>query len=78
MGGRCVIVPHTLTRTIHAATQTFSPDGTPSNGVFVWCDLDQTEQVKNRLEQKLFETGLLPFWKVTSYKDFERSTLFNG
>lgn len=73
MGGRCVIVPHTLTRTIHAATQTFSPDGMPANGVFVWCNLDRAEQVKAKIEEKLSDAGLLSFWNVSSYKDFEFS-----
>jgi lipoprotein-releasing system permease protein len=73
LGGRCIIVPQSLTRTIHAANQTFSPDGTPTNGIFVWCNLNDVDAVQQRLERHLVTWGLYPYWKVTAYRDFEFS-----
>jgi lipoprotein-releasing system permease protein len=72
MGGRCLIVPQSVTRTIHAASQTFSPDGTPTNGIFVWSDQD-SETVKEKIEQSLNEAGLSSYWNVATFKDFEFS-----
>ncbi len=73
LGGRCLIVPPEMTRTIHSASQTFSPDGTPTNGIFVWSSLGQAETLKGEIEAKLDKAGLLPYWKVSTYKDFEFS-----
>lgn len=73
LGGRCLIVPPEMTRTIHSASQTFSPDGTPTNGIFVWSSLGQAEALKGEIEAKLDKAGLLLYWKVSTYKDFEFS-----
>lgn len=74
LGGRCLIVPSEITRTIHSASQTFSPDGTPTNGIFVWSDsLTQAEHLKSNIEARLDKAGILPYWKVSTYKDFEFS-----
>jgi lipoprotein-releasing system permease protein len=73
MGGRCLIVPSSITRTIHAATQTFSPDGTPTNGIFIWSDLNQIEDTQKLIEKNLAQSNLQQYWKVDSFKDFEFS-----
>lgn len=73
LGGRCLIVPPEITRTIHSASQTFSPDGTPTNGVFVWSDIAQADRLKSEIEARLAKAGTLPYWKVSTYKDFEFS-----
>jgi len=74
LGGRCLIVPPSITRTIHAVSQTFSPDGTPTNGIFVWnVPLGEAETLKSALEAELERTGISSYWKVTTYKDFEFS-----
>ena len=73
LGGRCLIVSPEMTRTIYSASQTFSPDGTPTNGIFVWSSLGQAETLKGAIEAKLDKAGLLPYWKVSTYKDFEFS-----
>jgi len=72
MGSKCLLVPKEVTRAIHAVTQTFSPDGTPTNGIFVWLsDIAQTEQTSAKLSQLLEKKGLAPYWKLTTYKEFE-------
>ena len=73
MGGRCLIVPQTITRTIHAATQTFSPDGTPTNGISIWSESSNTALLKQTIEQRLQDAGLQNYWKVSTYQDYEFS-----
>ncbi|MBX7065889.1 MAG: FtsX-like permease family protein [Parachlamydiales bacterium] len=74
VGNKCIIVPKDITRLIHASTQTFSPDGTPTNGIFVWFDdLSSAASVKTRIEKQLNEAGIGKYWKVDTYRDFEFS-----
>jgi len=73
MGGRCLIVPKTITRTIHATSQIFSPDGTPTNGISIWGDAEKMDNTKVQIENSLRKTGLLSYWKISTYKDFEFS-----
>lgn len=72
IGNKCIIVPNEVTRTIHAASQTFSPDGTPTNGIFVWFDdLAQAPLLKERLEKAFAAAGIGRYWKIDTYRDFE-------
>ncbi len=72
LGSKCVIVPSAVTRTIHTATQTFSPDGTPTNGIFVWLDdLSAVDALKETIERRFVEAGIAPYWKVDTYRNFE-------
>ena len=74
IGNKCVIVPPSITQTIHAATQTFSPDGTPTNGLFVWIeDLHSVDKVKDKITQNFKKAGISKYWKVDTYRDFEFS-----
>lgn len=73
MGARCLIVPNDVTRTIHAASQTFSPDGTPTNGIFVWNKLENVKQLQQEIQKRLEAKNISSYWKVSTYKDFEFS-----
>ncbi|MES2272726.1 MAG: FtsX-like permease family protein [Chlamydiota bacterium] len=74
VGNKCLIVPSEVTQTIHAASQTFSPDGTPTNGLFVWFkDLEQAEAIKEKLAMRLEHAGIAPYWKIATYQEFEFS-----
>lgn len=74
IGNKCIIVPSNITRTIHAASQTFSPDGTPTNGIFVWFDdLTQASAVKEKIVRAFENAGIAKYWKVDTYRDFEFS-----
>lgn len=74
MGNKCIIVPSEVTRTIHAASQTFSPDGTPTNGIFVWFeDLTQAAAVKEKIAHAFAQAGIAKYWKIDTYRDFEFS-----
>lgn len=74
IGNKCVIVPSEVTRTIHAASQTFSPDGTPTNGIFVWFDdLTSAAAVKEQIAERFEKAGIAKYWKIDTYRDFEFS-----
>lgn len=74
LGNKCVIVPSEVTRTIHASSQTFSPDGTPTNGIFVWSeDLNSVDRLKQQIEARFEAAGISKYWKVDTYRDFEFS-----
>ncbi|MBU6382967.1 MAG: FtsX-like permease family protein [Verrucomicrobia bacterium] len=74
IGNKCIIVPKEVTRLIHASTQTFSPDGTPTNGIFVWFDdLDSAPKIKADIEKRLQAAGVGKYWKVDTYRGFEFS-----
>ncbi|MCC6128035.1 MAG: ABC transporter permease [Chlamydiae bacterium] len=71
VGNRCLIVPQEVTRSIYASTQTFSPDGTPTNGFFVWTK--DPAQSKLEIEKRFAEANISPYWHVASYEEFEFS-----
>ncbi|HSX27045.1 MAG TPA: FtsX-like permease family protein [Chlamydiales bacterium] len=74
VGNKCLIVPTSVTRSIHAVSQTFSPDGTPTNGLFVWTeDLSQTQEIKAKIAERFAEAGISNYWKIASYDEFEFS-----
>lgn len=71
LGSKCVLVSKEVTRTLLASTQTFSPDGTPMNGIFIWNgDFKKAAHLKKELEEKLQKAGLSRYWKVTTYEEF--------
>ncbi len=72
VGNKCILVPAQVTRDIYASTQTFSPDGTPTNGIFVWTDsLSQTKELESKIVKALDKEGISSYWKVTTYENFE-------
>jgi len=74
VGSRFIIVPNDITRTINSSVATFSPDATPTNGIYLWTnDLSQVDGLKQALEKKLQEAHIAPYWKVETYKDYEFS-----
>ncbi len=74
VGNKCIIVPSSVTRTIHAANQTYSPDGTPTNGIFVWFEnIDNAEKIKDQIAARFESAGIRKYWKIDTYRDFEFS-----
>jgi ABC-type lipoprotein release transport system permease subunit len=74
IGNKCIIVPAEVTRMIHASTQTFSPDETPTNGIFVWFnDLSSAPKVKQEIQTRFDRAGISQYWKIDTYRDFEFS-----
>ncbi len=71
-GPRCLIAPKELVHEIQSASPTFSPDGTPTNGLFVFGPkMEEAPKIKEHLNLQLRNLGLDPYWKVTSYQEFE-------
>jgi lipoprotein-releasing system permease protein len=74
LGNRLLLVPYAVTRTINAAVSTFSPDGTPTNGIYVWFSpFSKADEIQKRILEKLQAAKLSPYWSVTTYKDYEFS-----
>lgn len=74
LGGRCILAPIDLVRTIQASSQTFSPESTPTNGLFVWLDgFEKTADTIAAIEKKFKERGISSYWTITPYDQFEFS-----
>ena len=74
IGNKCLLVPSEVTRSISAANQTFSPDGTPTNGIFVWIsNLADASKAASQITEQFEKAGIAPYWKVTTYEQFEFS-----
>lgn len=74
IGNKCVIVPPEITKTINATNSSFSFDGTPINGVYVWMkDIKKADLLKEKLTKELEKENIASFFNVTTYKDFEFS-----
>lgn len=74
IGNKCIIAPKDITKTINATINTFSFDGTPTNGVYVWIkDIKKAETLKKQIVEKLEKENIASFFDVTTYKDFEFS-----
>ncbi len=74
VGSKCLIVPNSITRAIYGSNQTFSPDGTPTNGLFVWIpDLKDAKAVKEKIAERFERAGIAPYWKAATYDEFEFS-----
>jgi len=74
LGNRCLIVPGGVTRMIYAAAQTYSPDGTPTNGFFLWpTSLEELPALKEEIALRFEQTGIGSYWKVASFEEYEFS-----
>ena len=74
IGSKCLIVPQKLTSIINLASATFSPDGSPNNGFFVWTkDLNNIDLVKENLSKNFEKKQISKFWNIETFKDFEFS-----
>lgn len=72
VGNKCILIPKEITRDIYATTQTFSPDGTPTNGIFVWnASLNDTDAIAKKIQKELVAKGVDAYWKVATYEEFE-------
>ncbi len=69
MGSRCILVSPKITRVIHSAVQTTSPDGTPVNGFFVWAD--DVAATKQELTARFANAGIAKYWHIASFDEYE-------
>ena len=74
IGNRCLVVPSHITRQIYAATQTYCPDGTPTNGLFIWPkEMSDLPSIQKLLSHRLQEAGIEQYWSLTSFEEYEFS-----
>ena len=74
IGNKCVLVPNEVTRAIAAANQTISPDGTPTNGIFVWIkELKNASQSASLIRERFEAANISSYWNVSTYENFEFS-----
>ena len=74
IGSKCILVPMEANRSIAMANQTFSPDGTPTNGIFVWIkDLSEAREIASQIKERFAKAGIASYWNVSTYEDFEFS-----
>jgi lipoprotein-releasing system permease protein len=72
IGNKCVLVSSIITRSIAAANQTISPDGTPTNGIFVWMsDLKKAHEIASLIRDRFSLAGIGSYWDVSTYENFE-------
>jgi lipoprotein-releasing system permease protein len=72
IGNKCILVPSFVTRTINASSTSFNLDKTQSNGILVWFkDLQKAEGFKNEILLALAEQKLEPYWKVTTFREYD-------
>lgn len=72
VGNKCILVPHSLARTVNATSNSFVFDQTTSNGIQIWFkDLKMTDQVKQELCTAFEKAGVGKYWKVTTYKEYD-------
>jgi len=74
LGNRCLIVPNSITRQIYASSQTYSSDGAPTNGIFVWPkNLSQTSKIQEEIALRFEKSGISKYWNLTSFEEYESS-----
>ena len=72
VGNKCILVPPFVTETVNASSSSFNLDRTQSNGILVWFDtIDQANQVKRELLERLDAAGLSAYWKVATFKEYD-------
>lgn len=72
IGNKCLLVPSTITQTINASSNSYAFDKTLSNGILVWFkDLNAAEQIKADLERSFEAAGIAPYWKITSFRQYD-------
>ncbi len=70
IGNRFLLVPSEITNVINRSSFT-PPSEEPFNGFFIWTkDLKEVDKIQAKIQKGLQEKGLLPYWKVVSYKDY--------
>ncbi len=72
LGNRCLLVPKSVTRALYAVTQTSSPDGTPTNGFFLWpAPGEDIATLKQALQERLHSAEVSKYWSVASFDEYE-------
>ena len=72
VGNKCLLVPSSITRSINSCNTSFTFDKIALNGFQVWFDNpNNATKIQKELEAQLEKAGLLPYWQVTSFKEYD-------
>lgn len=72
IGARMILTSPEVVHTINMASQSFSFDQNMVNGIQVWFhDLNQTAQIEKELTEAFSQAGILPYWKITPYYEYD-------
>lgn len=70
MGGKLVLTSREITGALSAAQH--QEQASFSNGINIrFDDWDRAESIKNSLETSFAEAGILPYWKIETFREYE-------
>lgn len=72
IGNKCVFASKEYTKILNDSSALVTPDGTPTNGIFVWIDDPaNAKQVQKKLWTRLDQKQIRPYFEITTFHDFE-------
>ncbi len=72
IGAKCILAPMEIVHDINLASNTFSIDKSQANGINLWIkDIDDARKVSLALQNKLEDSGLSPYWNITTFHDYD-------
>lgn len=72
IGNRCILVPPLVTEAVNASQGSYTLDKKESGGLVVFApDLNECGAIKSRIEQLFQERGIAPYWKVSTFREYE-------
>ena len=72
VGAKCLLMPYDTVRTIASISNTHSLDPQMTGGFQVWCDdIGKVDLIQGELQSELDARGLSPFFKITTYKEYD-------
>lgn len=72
VGNKCLLVPPSITRSINSCNTSFAFDKIALNGFQVWFNNpNNVAKIQKELEYRLEKAGLLQYWQVTSFKEYD-------
>lgn len=72
IGAKYILAPAALVHDIASSNHSFTFDRASANGIQVWFDdISQAETIANALREKIDFAGLSPFWKITTFYEYD-------
>jgi len=72
IGARCILAPTHVVRAINTSSGCLGLDSNILNGIQVYLeDLSQAKEVKRRLVEAFDRAGLLPYFEITSFHEYD-------
>ncbi|MBS0649169.1 MAG: ABC transporter permease [Verrucomicrobia bacterium] len=72
IGNKCILAPANIVHLINTTSQVEHFDRTLSAGFAVWFkDIKKAPAIAKKLQDRLKEAGIDPYWKITTYKDYD-------